>query len=175
MIRGTVFLNGWQDKSTILHRAVVADSKLMPTVSFAGGPSSTNRMAAGDGHVVTSRVGDKNALLAVTLDDLLHSGAVPPHAPLVLKLDIQGCEHAALSGGRALLDHVRVVLIELQSHGKQRRACGGSGKAIVDLLRANGFKRAYMDGGAAAHEIPWKRLQQHVEAAQIHWDARFER
>lgn len=175
LLRATIHLNGWQRRATLMHRAVVADEARTPFVEFAGGPSSTNSMAAGAGYIssVLPTQNKSTSVRAVSLDGLLRGGAIPAHVPLVVKLDIQGCEHAALSGGRAVLAQAHVVLIELQAHGTQRKACGGSGRAILDLLHRSGFTHAFVDTGAVAQAVRWTHLERQVEASPTHFDAIF--
>ena len=175
LLHATIHLNGWESRARLIKRAVVADEARTPTVEFAGGPSSTNGMAAGAGHIrAAARTrGPSQTVHTVSLDGLLRDGAIPARAPLVVKLDIQGCEHAALSGGREVLAQTRVVLIELQAHGRQLAACGGSGRAILDLLQRSGFTHAFVDSGTVAHAIRWNHLEQRMEASPTHFDAIF--
>ncbi len=57
----------------------------------------------------------------------------------LVKLDLEGAEHAALTGARAILEHGRAdFLIELEPEHLARQ--GASGHDVVDMMRANGYR-----------------------------------
>lgn len=174
LLRATLALNGWHD-AALVNRAVVADAVATPTVSFSRS-SSKNR---GSGELVADKARARNAesVRAVSLDGLLSSGHIPSHVPLVLKLDIQGCEHAALRGGPAVLSRTQVVLIELQAAGRMNQKCGGSAEEIIDLLRRSGFSRVYADSGfgGGARALSWSAVQRRVQQTKVHFDVIFVR
>ena len=56
----------------------------------------------------------------------------------LVKLDLEGAEHAALLGARAILEHGRAdFLLELEPQHLRRQ--GASVHDVVDILRANGY------------------------------------
>ena len=57
----------------------------------------------------------------------------------LVKLDLEGAEHAALSGARAILQHGRAdFLVELEAEHLARQ--GASGHEVVDMMRAKGYR-----------------------------------
>jgi FkbM family methyltransferase len=95
---------------SILHRAV--SGRDGETVTIYGRKHEA-RSIVDDGSTPP-----RSSVETVTLDRLLELGSFATGQPIVLKLDIEGVEIAALKGGRSLLDRDTVIVYE--DHGNDR-------------------------------------------------------
>jgi len=135
LLNATMVLNKWADSGRwqLVKHAIVGNARAEPSVHFAwgkGGGSRISRNARNGGRVDTT-----------TLDAVLRQ-SVPRHvrasaAPLVLKIDIEGCELGAMRGGRQMLARATTVFTEISPNAM--RACGGNASEYADWLLTAGF------------------------------------
>jgi FkbM family methyltransferase len=81
-----------------------------------------------------------------TLDDL-----IPPDGVDFLKLDIEGCEHAALMGADRVLQSRPILFAEI--HPRELRTQGSSCKAVISLLTARYQDVALYEASRPRHAI----------------------
>ena len=142
LLRATLALNNWTARSAVVERAVVQDSQLTRTVQLQRWDPS-NR----GGSRIVHRGGSQ--VQTTHLD--LWASRVPQGTPIVMKLDIEGCEHSAIKGAlRKMLPRVQVVITEISP--RAMIACGGNASRYVKLLQRHGFTVGKGHGrrGAAA-------------------------
>lgn len=80
---------------------------------------------------------DRVSVQCRTLDDVLHASAFQPERAL-LKLDVQGFEHAVIQGASEFLQHCRYTIIEVALSSKYRHAA--QAEDILRLMRERGFE-----------------------------------
>lgn len=144
--RATLALNNWTARATIVDRAVVANSTAELSVGFRRW-DARNR---GGSRIMR---GTKSLHVPTTHLDLWAS-QLPRGAPVVMKLDIEGCEHGALLGARReMLRHVHAVFTEISP--RAMAACGGNAIKYVKLLQRHGFRvvRRHGEEGALHADI----------------------
>ncbi len=141
--RATLALNNWTTRATVVDRAVVANSTEERSVGFRRwdvrnrGGSRIVRGTKRDSHTPTTH-----------LD--LWASRLPRGTPVVMKLDIEGCEHGALRGARRhMLPRVRALFTEISP--RAMAACGGNASQYVNLLRRQGFEVRRRGGERALH------------------------
>ena len=143
LLRATLALNNWTARAAVVERAVVEDSQRTRTVHF----QRWNPRNRGGSRVVR-RGGSQ---VPTTHLDLWASRVAPQGTPVVMKLDIEGCEHSAIKGAlRKMLPRVQVVITEISP--RAMIACGGNASRYVKLLQRHGFTVVKGHGrrGAAA-------------------------
>lgn len=140
--RATLALNNWTRRATVVDRAVVANSTKEREVGFRRW-DARNR---GGSRIVR---GTTSLHMPTTHLDLW-APQLPRRVPVVMKLDIEGCEHGALRGARrAMLQRVHAVFTEISP--RAMAACGGNASRYVNLLRRHGFKLRRRGGERALH------------------------
>ena len=139
LLNATLHLNSWAAKAALLHgHAVVADANRTPSVHFRRWGKS-NRGA--------SRV-VKSGGVAIPTISLDANVALPAHAPLVVKIDIEGCEHEALRGAHDLLRRTQYLVTEISP--RAIRACHGDPSGYVSWILAQGLTKIEMPRRRAA-------------------------
>lgn len=114
------------------------------TIAAAAGAAPGNaKLAVGVSmtHRVTSDPSQRQVNVpVVTIDDVFEQSNLPSSARVVLKIDVEGQEFAALTGARRLLDSGRVSAIVWEYHDLYHQH-GELSQAtqICDLLEAAGF------------------------------------
>ncbi|WPZ37241.1 FkbM family methyltransferase (plasmid) [Thalassobaculum sp. OXR-137] len=100
-------------RQVVLHEAAVSDREGRAELQLSGRADCSSLLPIGDRMTAavpgSGSVGTA-AVTALCLDGLAELRDLP--RPILLKLDIQGGELAALRGGRSLLDTVSYVLVE---------------------------------------------------------------
>ena len=125
---------------SVRSEALDSESACRNLMVFEGDAAAFSSFSAGQG----SGAGTVTQVVTRTLDEVV-VGAQRDRLALV-KLDLEGAEHAALVGARAILEHGRAdFLIELEPDHLARQ--GASGHEVVDMMRAHGygFYRAVWD------------------------------
>lgn len=119
-------------------RAAVCDAVGSVQMSFGSNQAT--------GHLARPEEGDLIDVSAVTVDDFVRNGALPPS---IVKIDVEGAENLVFGGMRETLrQHRPVVLCELHYRaGDPRRA------SISDLLNTVGYveQALPLDGGSMPH------------------------
>lgn len=115
------------------------------TVGAAAGAtpgSATLAVGISMTHRITTEVTQRQVTVpVVTIDDIFDRANAPSDSRVVLKIDVEGQELAALEGARSLIDSGRVSAIVWEyhdlyhQHGKPSQA-----EQIRDLLEAAGFR-----------------------------------
>ncbi len=140
-------LNGWEERITVRHAAVVAESK--PVTFFmhhSGAMGKAEGSAGRDEHYEQSIRVD-----GLALDDFVYKEK--DSKPDLIKLDIEGGEGMALKGMRQILKEARpIFLIEL--HGEQ------AARQVWEQLNANRYSLHRMRKGYpqihTLEELDWK-------------------
>ena len=108
-------LNGLADRVTVFPFALLDRDTLMDISSPDPSNTGMSRLGTGGGEVVECR----------RLDDILQSAAVGPVA--ALKIDVEGSEAEALTGGLGILGVTDMIIAEVND------------AELLDLLRREGF------------------------------------
>jgi FkbM family methyltransferase len=160
--------------------AAILDEPRPIHMSYSNSNSLYAQIAA-NGH---PRVGDNLALApSMTLDDF--AGAVGAR-PTLIKMDIEGCEIAALRGARSLLSGPDRPAIAFEYNPDTLRECGAAAAAFHELL--SGYALYYIDD-FEGRKLPFgKRISRVedtpeacnlfavplVEGAAARWEAAFD-
>ena len=139
LLRATLALNNWTARATVVDRAVVANSYKTRQVAFRRWDAG-NR---GGSRIVKSTAVGSTLVPTTQLD--LWASQLPSSVPVVMKIDIEGCEHGALRGAkRKLLPRVDVVISEISPRAMV--ACGGNASGYARLLQRHGFTEVSVSG-----------------------------
>jgi FkbM family methyltransferase len=130
-------------KNVTVIDAAVSDGS--GTASFKAGPQTyTGRLESGGDAVVRT----------VSLDQLMHSGDIPP--PDLLKVDVEGSELRVLKGARYILTTARPIIF-LETHGRQMH------EACVALLDSSGYRYSPIEAKTPPRDLlalPAERSQE---------------
>lgn len=126
-LQANVDLNGLNDKVHIWRCAVGAQTG---TVRLTQGFDCVNRVVDGAGEELSIEVPQQ------TLDELLNG-----EPPTLLKIDVEGYEHAVLRGATATVAHPDLLAVIVEANGSGRRY-GVGDDAVFRLLEAAGLRRA---------------------------------
>jgi len=113
---------------TIDTRNVVAADQ-SGTCRVTTGTDTTNHVATDD-----DSSQDTVEVEAATLDEV-----VPADEACIIKIDVEGFEHAALSGAKRLLNETNLLAIIVEINGSTRRY-GTEGSAVEQFIRQAGFE-----------------------------------
>jgi len=88
----------------------------------------------------------REAVVSLTLDDLVDQRLGAPEGPVILKLDVEGAEMQALEGGSRLLDTVSLIIYE--DHARDT-SC-----SVSRDIMAKGFRVFYCDDSFRLQMVP---------------------